>query len=92
MYYLNCFVQNYFKTRCMLGLKSVFNGTYSFSNCKYFCVCLCFFFVLKLIQELDGLIEDHFGTISVTNSILKKRTGYQLTFDLMMMKYKTKKS
>lgn len=48
--------------------------------------------ILKLLQELDGLLEDHFGTISVTNSILKKRTGNQLTFDLMMMKYKTKKS
>lgn len=64
MYYLNCFVQNYFKTRCMLGLKSVFNGTYSFSN--FLCVFV-YFFVLKLLQELDGLIEDHFGTISVTN-------------------------
>lgn len=91
MYYLNCFVQNYLKTRCMLGLRSVLMEHTVLATVSIF-VCVCVFFVLKLLQELVGLLEDHFGTISVTNSILKKRTGNQLTFDLMMMKYKTKKS
>lgn len=75
----------------MLGLKSVLMEHTVLATVSIF-VCVCVFFVLKLLQELVGLLEDHFGTISVTNSILKKRTGNQLTFDLMMMKYKTKKS
>lgn len=91
MYYLNCFVQNYLKHDACWVWK-VFLMEHTVLATVSIFVCVCVFFVLKLLQELDGLIEDHFGTISVTNSILKKRTGNQLTFDLMMMKYKTKKS